>query len=310
MKKFILFIAIAAIGSYFNLLNAQGCSDAGVCTIHSIKNNTGNADGNDKLKNEITVGFAFGKGERKTSNYTSYAEYTRSLTNQTSVTGKLSFSAITGELANTSGPGDLFLSVNHAFDIKKAWQKSFIIGVKIPFDKADIEKNGIHLPTPYQTSLGTTDLVLGLNFSKKSFGATIAVQQPLQPTNDNRFLPQNYPSNKLAAEYLPTNKFIRKGDVLLRLSYNIELDKKFSFRPSLLSIYHEANDSYLDVSNVRREILNSNGLTLNANVFFDYKLNSKSALEFSFGTPLVIRTSRPDGLTRSLVASLDYKISF
>jgi hypothetical protein len=311
MRKITMLASVAVFACSFNKVTAQGCSDAGVCTIHAIKNNTGGENVSGKTKNEIVVGFSFGKGERETSDYTAAVEYTRSLSNQTSVTGKLSFSAVSGELASTSGLGDLFLSVNHAFDIKKAWQKSFIVGLKIPLDDAGIAKNGIELPMPYQTSLGTTDLVLGLNFIKKSFGATIAVQQPLKPTNGNRFLPQNYPQNKLAAAYLPTNKFVRKGDVLLRFSYNIKLNnEKFSIRPSLLSIYHEANDTYLDASNIRREIVKSNGLTLNAILFANYKLNATSGFELGLGAPFVVRTNRPDGLTRSVVASLDYKISF
>ncbi|MGG9960616.1 hypothetical protein [Ferruginibacter sp. SUN106] len=310
MRKIITLFSIAVFVCSLNNVSAQGCSDAGVCTIHAIKNNT-EGESTDKTKNEVTVGFSFGKGERKTNDYTTSVEYTRSLGIQTSVTGKLSFSAVGGELANTSGLSDLFLSVNHAFDIKKKWQKSFIVGLKIPLDDGNIIKNGIYLPMPYQTSLGTTDLVLGLNFLKKSFGATIAVQQPLKPANGNRFLPQNYPLNKLASEYLPTNKFVRKGDVLLRFSYNIKLNnKKFSVRPSLLSIYHEANDTYLDASDVRREIPKSNGLTLNAVVFAGYKLNAKSGFELGIGSPFVVRTNRPDGLTRSVVASLDYKINF
>mgnify|MGYP001793178995 CR=1 FL=1 len=116
--------------------------------------------------------------------------------------------------------------------------------------------------------------------------------------------------NTLSAKYLPSNKFTRKGDALLCFSYNFDLDKKFSIRPSLLSIYHEANDTYLDATNVRREILKSNGLTVNANVFVDYKVNSKSGFELSLGTPFIIRTNRPDGLTRSFVTVLEYKFSF
>ncbi|HEX6171593.1 MAG TPA: hypothetical protein VFZ33_18035, partial [Chitinophagaceae bacterium] len=144
--------------------NAQGCSDAGVCTLHSIKNNAEGHESRDGKKNDVSVGFAYGIGERSTNNYTGYLEYTRTITNRTSVTGKLGYSFINGELANTNGLTDLFLSVNHAFDVNKKWQKSFVVGLKLPFDDADIIKNGIHLPMPYQTSLGTTDLVLAINY--------------------------------------------------------------------------------------------------------------------------------------------------
>ncbi len=291
-------------------VNAQGCSDAGVCTIHSIKNNTNKTNEKDNSRNEVVVGFNFGKGEKSVSYYTTEIEYTRNILKHTSVTGKIGYSVISGELANTNGFGDLFLSVNHEFDMEKNWQKSFVVGLKIPFDEANTIKNGIHLPMPYQTSLGTTDLVLGLNFIHKSFGATIAVQQPLKPVNGNSFLPGDYPNNSIAAKYLPTNKFSRKGDALLRLSYNFEIDKKFSIRPSFLSIYHEANDTYLDGNKVRKEIANSNGFTLNGIIFLGYDVNPKSGFELSLGAPFAVRDKRPDGLTRHFVAALNYRFRF
>lgn len=309
MKKIFFFLVTVSVISAKS--NAQGCSDAGVCTIHAIKNNTSLSGEKDDTNNDIAIGFAFGKGERSTSVYTPYIEYTRSITDQTSVTGKISFSAVSGELANTSGLGDLFVSVNHAIDSKKKWQKSFVVGLKIPFDQADIVEKGIHLPMPYQTSLGTTDLVLGISYIRKSFGATLALQQPLKKMNGNRFLPSDYPSVPLAAKYLPSNSFERKGDALLRFSYNFDLsNSRFSIRPNLLGIYHLANDSYADMNKMRIEIEKSRGLTLNGNVFVGYKLNKASALELSAGAPFVVRTNRPDGLTRSFVASVEYKFSF
>lgn len=309
MKKIFSFVVVVL--GVIAETNGQGCSDAGVCTIHSIKNNTSGSAEKDDNDNDIAIGFAFGKGERSTSVYTPYIEYTRSITDQTSVTGKISFSAVSGELANTTGLSDLFVSANHAIDKKKKWQKSFVVGLKIPFDQADIVKKGIHLPMPYQTSLGTTDLVFGLSYIRKSFGATLALQQPLKKMNGNRFLPVDYPAEPLATKYLPTNLFERKGDALLRFSYNFDLNQsKFSVRPSLLGIYHLGNDSYADMNKMRMEIEKSSGLTLNGNLFVGYQLNKTSALELSAGAPFVVRTSRPDGLTRSFVASVEYKFSF
>jgi hypothetical protein len=308
MKKIILpAIVLFAVRS---TANAQGCSDAGVCTIHSIKNSAEAHESKKGKKNDLSIGFGYGKGERSTNNYTGYLEYTRSLSQRTSVTGKLSYNAISGELANTNGLGDLFLSVNHAFDVKKKWQKSFVVGLKLPFDGADIEKNGIHLPMPYQTSLGTVDLVLALNYSRNSFGATLALQQPLTSMNKNEFLASRYPSVPLAAEYWPSNEFGRKGDAVGRVSYNFKTGKRFSIRPSLLGIYHLANDTYADDNKVSRQIYNSRGLTLNGIAFFDYRLKNGSGFELALGTPFIIREQRPDGLTRSFVASIEYQFSF
>ncbi|MGQ0737886.1 MAG: hypothetical protein ACT4OJ_02395 [Bacteroidota bacterium] len=293
-----------------NQSKAQGCSDAGVCTIHSIKNAAEAHESKKGDKNDLSIGFGYGIGERSTNNYTGYLEYTRSLSSRTSLTGKMSYNAISGELANSSGLGDLFLSLNHAFDVKKKWQKSFVVGVKLPFDGSDIMENGIHLPMPYQTSLGTVDLVLGLNYSRKSFGATLALQQPLKARNENKFLPGDYPATPATLKYWPSNEFERKGDVVGRVSYNFKTGNRFSIRPGLLGIYHLGNDSYVDNSKNRRPIYNSTGLTLNGNVFFDYRLKNGSGFELSLGTPFIVREQRPDGLTRKFVAAIEYQFSF
>ena len=70
------------------------------------------------------------------------------------------------------------------------------------------------------------------------------------------------------------------------------------------------NDKFTDVDDVEKEIKGSNGLTLNANLYLNYMINKRNSLELSFGSPLVVRDRRPDGLTRSFVANLEYKISF
>ena len=308
MKKFIPLALIVIIIS--NKSNAQGCSDAGVCTLHSIKNNAEAHESKDGKRNDVSVGFAYGKGERSTNNYTGYVEYTRTISNGTSVTGKLGYSFINGELANTNGLTDLFLSVNHAFDVKKKWQKSFVVGLKFPFDGADINKNGIQLPMPYQTSLGTIDLVLAINYNRKNFGATLALQQPLKDQNENKFLPGGFPTEPLTAFYWPTNAFERKGDVVGRVSYSFKTGDRLSIRPGLLGIYHFGNDTYLDNNKMRRAIFNSRGLTLNANMFVDYHLKNGNGFELSLGTPFVVREQRPDGLTRSFVANLEYQFRF
>ena len=222
----------------------------------------------------------------------------------------MSYSAINGELANTSGPGDLVLSFNHAFDVKKKWQKSFVVGLKLPLDGADISKNGFELPMPYQTSLGTVDLVLALNYSRKQWGVTLALQQPLKTKNENKFLPGDYPAIPLTLKYWPTNHFERKGDIVSRISYSIKAGERFSLRPSLLGIYHLANDTYVDNNKQTRPIYNSLGLTVNGNMFFDYRFKNGNGFELSFGTPFIVRDQRPDGLTRKFVATLEYQFSF
>ena len=291
-------------------LFAQGCSDAGVCTIHSIKNNATANQSAEARKNEITIGVGFGKGEKSTNNYSGHFEYTRNLTKKLSVTGKVNYAAISGELANTNGPGDLFLSISNSFDVKRKWQKSFTAGLKIPFNSANKMMNNISLPMPYQTSLGTTDLLLAINYSRKSAGITLAFQQPLNSTNKNKFLTSDYPLGHPAIEYLSTNEFSRKADLVGKIFFGFKPGKRIFIRPGLLGIYHTANDTYLNESKFRTTITNSRGLTLNGFFLVDYRLTNESGFELSLGTPFLVRKQRPDGLTRKFAAALEYKFSF
>ncbi|MBX2977136.1 MAG: hypothetical protein KF721_13480 [Ignavibacteriaceae bacterium] len=107
-----------------------------------------------------------------------------------------------------------------------------------------------------------------------------------------------------------TKKFTRSGDVLLRVSYPINITPKLKLTASILPIYHLSNDKYIDEFNVDKEIKGSEGLTLNGNAYLDYELNNKSIIQLNLGMPFIVRELRPDGLTRSFIANLEYRIKF
>jgi hypothetical protein len=59
-----------------------------------------------------------------------------------------------------------------------------------------------------------------------------------------------------------------------------------------------------------KEIIGSQGLTLNGNTYIDYEFNSKNIIQLNLGMPVIVRDARPDGLTRSFIANLEYRIKF
>lgn len=146
-----------------------------------------------------------------------------------------------------------------------------------------------------------------MKLKKNQFVA--AIQQPLTQ-NENQFIASNFPLNSQLRTFHSTNKFERSGDVLLRVSYPINISSKFKLTPSVLPIYHLANDKCTDEFNFKREIEGSQGLTLNGNAYLDYELNTKSVLQLNVGMPFVVRTARPDRLTRSFIANIEYRIKF
>jgi hypothetical protein len=111
-------------------------------------------------------------------------------------------------------------------------------------------------------------------------------------------------------QFQSTNQFERKGDVLIRIAYPVINSNKFKVTASLLPIYHLGNDRYTDDLNIVRDINGSKGLTLNGNLFFDYHINSKNSIQLNAGVPFIVRDARPDGLTRSFIVNLEYKIKF
>jgi hypothetical protein len=86
--------------------------------------------------------------------------------------------------------------------------------------------------------------------------------------------------------------------------------EKFQLSTSLLSVYHLGEDTFIDQNNKSQTIEGSDGLTVNLNLFLNYTISQSSSINFDVGSPLIARKVRPDGLTRSIIASLGYKYQF
>lgn len=286
-----------------NYTYGQGCSDAGFCTINSFKPNS--TDSTEVINNQFKIGFFFGKADNSISVYGNYLEYNRQLGEKFGLDIKLAALAQNGNGISTYGLSDVFLNTNY-----KASEKIKItLGAKIPLSFANKSFKNLPLPMDYQASLGTFDLIFGVGYEIKKLQLVAAIQQPLTQ-NDNQFIASNYPINSKLSAFQSTNKFQRSGDVLLRVSYPISISSKLKLTPSILPIYHLSNDKYTDEFNVKKEIIGSQGVTLNGNVYLDYEINNKNIIQFNIGMPFIVRDSRPDGLTRSLIANLEYRIKF
>ena len=299
VKKLLLLILFI---STFQISFAQGCSDAGFCTISSLKPSE-----NDSIHakmNQLKVGSFFGSADNSILVYGGYLEYNRQLNGKFGADIKLSSLAQNGNDISVFGLSDLFVNVNYA----PTPSLSLTLGTKIPLSGADRTRDGLPLPMDYQSSLGTFDLIFGIGYQIKKFQLVAAIQQPFTQ-NKNAFSHLLYPENSPLNAFQSTNQFERSGDVLLRFSYPIEVLKNVVLTPSLLPIYHLSEDRYFD-GFAMREIEGSQGLTLNGNLYIDWSLDEKSSLQLNAGMPFLFREARPDGLTRSFIATLEYKIKF
>lgn len=296
MFKHILSIAFTVIilFSAYNNSNAQGCSDGGACSFTMAGHNEEKASFN----HQFSFGIGYGLADNDINTISNYFEYSLLSIDDFKFGIKLTSLVQDGKEASEFGLSDIILNSSYSINDNV----SSFIGLKIPLNNSDKEKYGVDLPMDYQSSLGTFDIIFGGVYSIDNFGFSLAAQIPLTD-NDNMFF--TYDLHPLAP-YINTNKFIRKPDILFRASYLINISEEITFTPSILPIYHLGNDTYRDLSNVKREIEGSSGLTLNTNFVFDYKFNTNNSLQLNIAFPLKVRDKRPDGLTRSFISNLAY----
>lgn len=283
--------------------NSQGCGDAGFCSVNSFKPIS--PDKPDKsYKNQLRLGFSGGGADYDITVFSSTLEFSRQLSSTLSMDAKLSSLMQSGNNIQSAGLSDVFVNVNYA--ASKKWK--LILGGKIPLSDGNRKENGLALPMDYQSSLGTFDLILGVGYKLAKWQFSLGWQQPLTQ-NNNAFVADSYPDDLPLRLFQSTNEYIRKGDLLLRISYQTALSERISFTPGILPIYHLGDDEFTNLNG--KQIINgSAGLTLNANLYFHYKASNRSGFELSLASPLVVRAVRPEGLTRSFVAGIQYLYSF
>lgn len=294
---------------FFTEIKSQGCSDAGFCTIGNMKQHL--AGEQSVKKQKITLLLANGIGDENVYIFAPAIQYENTLNAHWEIQARVTANYATGNLGNATGLGDLFLSSSYSFKKNSKWQTTLLLGTKIFLNNSNILVGNKPLPMPYQSSLGTVDLLTGVSVTNDTWFFSTALQQPLTGINRNTFLPEYWEIPE-AAKYFPTNDFNRKGDVLLKAGYALPTGNSFKINIGLLGIYHLGNDTYINgnVSNQPIVLVGSRGLTLNGIAAVLYRINNKFSIGLSGGVPFVVRDIRPDGLTRKFVLSPEFIINF
>jgi len=300
--KRVLFLSTFLFGSTL-YLQAQGCSDAGLCKIEVLKPNP--EYGSPLLIQKLSAGMSVGAADYGITVFGGHIGYSRKFGKSWSIDSKMTFLSQQGNGISVIGIGDIFANVNYAVS-----QKLTVIGgVKIPLMKADRTEDGLALPMDYQSSLGTLDLLAGIRYQQVNWQWALAVQIPLQQ-NENAFFPGMFPAGSMLNDIQATNAFQRQADIMLHVSRTIPMSDKITFTPGLLPIYHITADEYTGIDGIQYVIEGSDGLTLNGTVFINVKTGLSSNFEFDLGFPFIVREARPDGLTRSFVFGVSYSYQF
>lgn len=288
-----------------NLLSmGQGCSDAGFCSINGM-NPSSHLDSAKTLKQQFSIGITNGLAQFGVFISSPYIQYDIQTTKELAISVKLNYILTNGSLTSTNGLSDLFVSTNYQLSEKI----SMINGVKAPFNNANKKYKGADLPMSYQTSLGTVDYLVGLSYKHKNLLFSLGAQLPIIQ-NNNSFFIDNFLADGINENYISTNNFIRKTDIIARFNYVAPLkNEKFKLTMGVLPIYHIKNDEYTDNNGIKQEITGSKGLTLNVNSIIRYKISDNNLLDLTVGIPTLSRSKRPDGLSQ-MAMNLQYAVKF
>ena len=290
-------LALSLSGLLFSAsLAGQGCSDAGVCTAGSM-----GSFYSAKPKSYLSIGQSFGRGEAGISVFVTQLTAQFQLSANTAFQIKVPFQINQGSFATTSGLSDPIFVLSHDLGRESEAHFNLNIGVKIPAGAANQDLEGTPLPMPYQTTLGSFDLLAGFAFTYGGFLASVGFQQPLT-ANQNEY--NGVPLDGVVFD--TTVQFFRKPDLVFRIAQGFEW-KKWTFSAGALPILHLGQDTYENQLGERKEISGSGGLTLNITGEIVRKLGERNRLVLNLAAPVIVRDARPDGLTRSFVMGLTWR---
>lgn len=313
-------IAAVLLWAVHTTLQAQGCSDAGVCTAGPMGQMVTAADtsSSDAPRHYAKLQVGCALDEQMVFIVQTQADLGMGITKRLMFRLNVPYIVATGNLGNNHGVGDIIPSLSYAF-IKQP-QRNFtaVVGLRLPTGKSaqqDIVQSTFSptshpLPMPYQTGLGSFDLLLGTQYRHRKWTVALAYQHILGQDNQNTFLHMYWQDEPAAQEYFESFALERADDAVVRVQRAF-VSGQYMLQPGLLAIYHMGRDSRLErvgelnyfgeYQFVRREIDGSEGLTLN--VTFDVRrtLGERWSLEGGLAFPVIAREVRPDGLTRSAI---------
>ncbi len=321
MKWIRLLILLLIQGAVCNTIKGQGCSDAGFCTMGAMKPDQAfNKRVELKLR---SLELSYYQGQTTLTpvvtviNLDAGFSITKNLSGQV----KLPYYSVKGNFDNTSGLGDISLSLTQRLIDTEMFDFSATIGTKIPTNSSEIRSSGkrvpgtegLVLPMYYQTSLGSVDFVAGASLISSKWLIATGVQMALTANNNTWFADEwvgIYPSEEYVREYDDANKLKRGADIMLRVERNFRF-AKYSFNLGLLPIFRITKDQTIDRNTGEyRKLEGSTGMALTALGGAAYNFNINNTVKFTYGQKITVRDVNPDGLTRDNVLIVAYLFRF
>ena len=287
---FILFLSITFLQQS---LFAQGCSDAGFCTIGNFNAIHEEAGKQTIAKHEMDISFIYGTHGKSEKFYQPQINYRFIKKSGAFYELRLPFNIAknTASGISNSGIGDATITYNSR--IKKI---DYSFGFRVSFTNADESdmKTMISYPMYLQPGLGTTDLLAVANYDIAKFiSIGTGVQLPVFQYNKNVAILTDTPP------FITGTGYRRKPDALLKFTGHYGTGK-VKLSGGLLGIFHLGNDHY-NYAGKKYILQDSRGTTINFNIELGYALAKNITFDFLFAEPLKTRKNIPDGLARSRI---------
>lgn len=284
---------------------AQGCSDAGACSVGDLRL-SGRLSDDEQPDLSVQYRQSLGLADKFSVVSVTSIRVSQMIHKTTKLEVMVPFQATFGNLASTAGVGDLLVSVSQIIIRRDNTRVSLVAGGRFKSNDSDKSSDGIPLPMVYQTSLGTNDIIAGLNYNLKSWRLGFAYQHPFGANNNGYLQAPGTPRSKSYFE----SAYLKRGDDIMLRVEKAEYGKgKNSYSYGLLSFYRLQKDQ-IKRNDVYEKVNESDGLTLN--VFFAWFRNFGRNKTFSLtgGFPLYARHNRPDGLTRTAIINAAVSFRF
>jgi hypothetical protein len=263
----------------------------------------------DSLGSYLSFATQVGLGEENTLIITPYAEGSLQVgARGTSVLLRVPFVIATGNLGTTADMGDVMVGLSQKVMETGSMRWTITAAAKLAQNRANKRKDFLSLPMPYQTSLGTNDLIFGTSLFYKRWHLAAGYQQPFDNNNENAFTREAWTGDADAQEYFESAHLRRGADAMLRVERSFALGSNEAFF-GVQPVYHLQED-YITKGEVHEKVKGSDGLTLNLSAGYVQHVGSQSAFRFTVAAPAITRDVRPDGLTRFAVGMVAFERRF
>lgn len=300
---------------------AQGCSDAGFCTMGAMRPDQAYSKRIDLKLRSLEMNFYRGKSLLTPMIYATTIDATVGINDRNYIQIKVPYMYVEGSLGTTQGLGDISLSYTRALIANQDFTLSGTLGGKIPTTQGDVtvsNKFTQNIEQPlhmyYQPSLGTYDIVSGLSWINDKWLLATGIQVPLNRTN-NTFLWgkfPDYPNRNYIEKYNTAPELLRGIDVMFRVERNWRFTN-YNFSIGLLPIWRIRKDNSLTPESNFTEFGDRDGtlgMAMSALFGFGYSFDVNNSVKFIHGHKLTDREFNPDGLTRKTVNSFSYIYKF